>query len=415
MKDAYSFDTSKENMEYAYKHMWKAYERVFDRLNLKYKVVEGDSGTMGGNESHEFMAMSEVGESLVAYCDVCDYAATDEKVKVVYNQDIDEEEELEKEKVYTPNMKTIEDLANYMKVEEYKLAKAIVYKAKDEPIIALIPGDRELNETKLCNYLGIAEHELEIADDELIERITGAKAGFTGPINLKEKVRLLVDSRVTKMKNFVVGGNDTDYHIKNVNYSRDFKGEIVEDLLNVREGDLCPKCGKVLLLDRGIEVGNIFQLGKKYSESVEATYIDEDGKNKHFYMGSYGIGVSRTMSAIVEQNHDDYGIIWPLIVAPYHIVITIINVKNEDQKRLGEKIYRELQSLGIEVLLDDRNERAGVKFNDRDLIGIPIRVTVGKKAKENIVEYSLRKDGENIDIDAKEVKDRVLAELQKIR
>lgn len=415
MKDAYSFDTSKENMEYAYKHMWKAYERVFDRLNLKYKVVEGDSGTMGGNESHEFMAMSEVGESLVAYCDVCDYAATDEKVKVVYNQDIDEEEELEKEKVYTPNMKTIEDLANYMKVEEYKLAKAIVYKAKDEPIIALIPGDRELNETKLCNYLGIAEHELEIADDELIERITGAKAGFTGPINLKEKVRLLVDSRVTKMKNFVVGGNDTDYHIKNVNYSRDFKGEIVEDLLNVREGDLCPKCGKVLLLDRGIEVGNIFQLGKKYSESVGATYIDEDGKNKHFYMGSYGIGVSRTMSAIVEQNHDDYGIIWPLIVAPYHIVITIINVKNEDQKRLGEKIYRELQSLGIEVLLDDRNERAGVKFNDRDLIGIPIRVTVGKKAKENIVEYSLRKDGENIDIDAKEVKDRVLAELQKIR
>ncbi|HLR35167.1 MAG TPA: proline--tRNA ligase [Tissierellales bacterium] len=415
MKDAYSFDTDEENMKVSYENMWEAYEKVFDRLNLKYKVVEGDSGTMGGNESHEFMTMSEVGESLVAYCDSCDYAATDEKVKVVYRQKIDGEDELEKEKVHTPNIKTIEDLARFMDVEEYKLAKAVVYKVQDEPIIALIPGDRELNETKLCNHLGVAEHELVIADDETIERITRAKSGFTGPVDLKEDVKLLVDSRVTKMKNFVVGGNETDYHIKNVNYNRDFIGEVVEDLIDIQKGDLCPKCGEVLSLDRGIEVGNIFQLGKKYSEGIGATYLDENGKDKHFYMGSYGIGVSRAMSAIVEQNHDKYGIIWPLIVAPYHVIVTIINVKNEEQKKLGEEIYKELEDLGVEVLLDDRNERAGVKFNDRDLIGIPIRVTVGKKAKENVVEYSLRKEGENMDIEVKEIKDRVLKELKNIR
>ncbi|MCG4586456.1 His/Gly/Thr/Pro-type tRNA ligase C-terminal domain-containing protein, partial [Anaerosalibacter bizertensis] len=239
--------------------------------------------------------------------------------------------------------------------------------------------------------------ELEIADEETIREVTGAEPGFTGPINLKKEVKLLVDERITKMKNLIVGANETDHHIKNVNYGRDFTGEVIEDLLLVEAGDICPKCGKPLKMERGIEVGNIFQLGTKYSESLEATYLDEDGKEKYFVMGSYGIGVSRSMSAIVEQYHDDKGIVWPLVVAPYHAIITVINTKKEEQIELGEKLYNELKDMGIEVLLDDRKERAGVKFNDRDLIGIPIQITVGKKAGENIIEYSLRNNDEKIE------------------
>lgn len=413
MKDAYSFDKDLEGMERSYKEMWEAYEKIFTRLKLKYKVVQGDSGSMGGNNSHEFMAMSEVGESLVAYCDNCNYAATDEKAEVVYNVKESEGIEDKMEKVYTPDAKTIDDLVDLFKIEKSNFGKALVYNVSGEPVVVIVPGDRELNETKLCNYLGAPEHELEMADEETIIRITGANKGFTGPVGLIGDVKLLVDSRITKMKNLIVGGNETDYHLKNVNYGRDFTGEVVEDLLLVEEGDICPKCGKPLLMDRGIEVGNIFQLGTKYSSSLNANYLDEDGKEKPFVMGSYGVGVSRSMAAIVEQYHDEYGIIWPLVVAPYHIIITIINTKNEEQKQLGEKIYKELLDEGLEVLLDDRNERAGVKFNDRDLIGIPIRITVGKKASENIVEYSLRKDNKNIEISVDEIMDKIRGDFEK--
>lgn len=407
MKDAYSFDRDVKGMEKSYKDMWDAYEKIFTRLKIKYKVVEGDSGAMGGNQSHEFMAMSEVGESLVAYCDNCDYAATDEKAKVVYHVEKTDEEMKEIEKVYTPDVTTIDDLVEFFHIDDNKFGKALVYKVSGEPVIAIIPGNRELNETKLCNYLKVPEHELELADEETIKKITGADKGFTGPIGLKENVKILVDSRITQMKNIVVGGNETNYHLTNVNYGRDFTGEVVEDLLLIAEGDVCPKCGKSILLDRGIEVGNIFQLGTKYSESLKATYLDENGKEKPIVMGSYGVGVSRTMAAIVEQYHDENGIIWPLVVAPYHVIITIINVKNQEQRELGEKLYDELTKRGLEVLLDDRDERAGVKFNDRDLIGIPIRITVGKRANENIVEYSLRKDGKNENIPVEHVMDKI--------
>ena len=413
MKDAYSFDKDVEGMEKSYKEMWEAYEKIFTRLKLKYKVVEGDSGSMGGNNSHEFMAMSEVGEGLVAYCDHCHYAATDEKAEVVYNVKESDISEGKMEKEYTPDAKTIDDLVDLFKIEKSNFGKALVYSVSGEPVVVIVPGDRELNETKLCNYLGAPEHELEMADEEMIIRITGANKGFTGPVGLIGDVKLLVDSRITKMKNLIVGGNETDYHLKNVNYGRDFTGEVVEDLLLVKEGDICPKCGKPLLMDRGIEVGNIFQLGTKYSDSLNANYLDEDGKEKPFVMGSYGVGVSRSMAAIVEQYHDEYGIVWPLIVAPYHIIITIINIKNEEQKQLGEKIYKGLLDEGLEVLLDDRNERAGVKFNDRDLIGIPIRITVGKKASENIVEYSIRKDNEKIEISIDEIMVKVKEEFEK--
>lgn len=397
MKDAYTFDVDNENMKLAYENMWQAYEKVFDRLNLNYRIVEGDTGSMGGDVSHEYMAMSDVGESLVAYCEDCEYAATDEKAEVVYRVK-DDETELEMERVYTPNVTTIEALGDFFKIDLSNFGKALAYNVLGEPVIVILPGDRDLNETKLCNYLGIGSHDLEMADDEMILEITGANKGFTGPVNLKRDVKIIVDSRISKMKNLVVGGNETDYHIKNVNYGRDFQGDLVEDLLMVEEGDICPKCEGTMIMERGIEVGNIFQLGTKYSEDLNAKYLDENGKEKPLVMGSYGIGVTRSVSAVVEQHHDENGIIWPLIVAPYHVIITVINPKNEEQLTLGEKLYKDLQSLGLEVLLDDREERAGVKFNDRDLIGIPIRITVGRKAGESIVEYSLRKKGENEEV-----------------
>jgi len=412
MKDAYSFDKDEEGMRESYRKMWEAYDRVFTRLKLKFRVVEGDSGAMGGSSSHEFIAMAETGEGVIAYCEACDYAATNEKAKVVYNIESDEAER-ELERVHTPNVTTIDELQEFFNIEKNRFGKALVYIAKGDPVVVIIPGDRELNETKLINYLGIPEHELVMADENIIEEITNAKKGFTGPIGLKDGVRLIVDSRITRMKNIIVGGNETDYHIKNANYGRDFKGEIAEDLLLVEEGDICPKCGAPLKMDRGIEVGNIFQLGTKYSSSLNAKFLDEDGKEKPFIMGSYGIGVSRTVAAIVEQYHDENGIIWPLVVAPYHVIITVVNSNNEEQSQLGEKLYSELINEGIEVMLDDRNERAGVKFNDRDLIGIPIRITVGKKAGENIVEYSLRKDNEKIEISADKVLEKVKEEFKK--
>lgn len=413
MKDAYSFDVDEEGLKKAYQIMWDAYDKVFTRLKLNYKIVQGDTGAMGGKVSHEFMAMSDVGEGLVAYCKNCDYAATDEKAQVVYNVIEEKEELLSVERVYTPDVKTIEDLNKFLSLEKSKFGKALVYLAAGKPVVAIIPGDRELNEVKLANFLKVGGHELELADEDVIKRITGANKGFTGPVGLSKEARLLVDSRITKMKNIVVGGNETDYHLKNVNYGRDFNGEVVEDLLLVAEGDICPKCNEKLYMDRGIEVGNIFQLGTKYSDSIGAKFLDENGKEKSFVMGSYGIGVTRSVAAIVEQYHDDNGIVWPLVVAPYHIIITVVNTKNEEQSVLGEKLYNELKELGYEVVLDDRNERVGVKFKDRDLIGIPMRITVGKMAGENIVEYSLRTSEDKTEVNADSIKGLVHEEFVK--
>lgn len=412
MKDAYSFDVDKEAMVEAYDIMSKAYDTVFTRLNLKYKVVEGDTGAMGGSVSHEFMATSEAGEGFMAYCDNCDYAATDEKATVVYNVENGNDEEGELEKVLTENVTTIEGLEEFFHIDKSSFGKALVYSVRGKAVVVVIPGDRDLNETKLENYLGISSHDIEMADEEMILDITGANKGFTGPVGLKEGTRLLVDSRITTMKNLIVGGNETDIHLKNVNYGRDFKGEEVEDLLMVREGDVCPKCDNELKMARGIEVGNIFQLGTKYSEGLGAKYLDENGKEQYFHMGSYGIGVTRTVAAIIEQFHDEDGIVWPLNVAPYQAIITIINTKNEEQMELAEKLYNDLIDRGVEVLLDDRKERAGVKFNDRDLIGIPIRVVIGKGASEGVIEYSTRKVGEKEDVKVEELMEKIEKEFK---
>lgn len=412
MKDAYSFDKDEKGMEESYKIMWKAYEKAFDRMGLNYRVVEGDSGAMGGSDSHEFIALSEVGEGVIAYSDGSDYAATLEKAEVIL--DVDEsEEEKELEKVETKDMTTIEEVAEHLGVEKSKLGKIIIYETIDgEKILALIPGHRKLNETKLFNKAKVADFNINIASDETIEELTGGAPGFSGPIGLNGEYKLYVDERITRMKNIVVGANETDYHFINVNYGRDFEGIVVDDLLEAEEGDKDPKSedGK-LHLDRGIEVGNIFQLGTKYSKSLGFDYLDENGKAKPVFMGSYGIGITRSVSAIIEQNNDKDGIIWPLSVAPYHLIITLINKNNEDQAKLGEKLYKKYSDLGLEVLLDDRKERPGVKFKDRDLIGIPLRVTVGRGAADNIIEFSTRKEGENKEISIEEL-DEILTKMK---
>ncbi|UEB33992.1 proline--tRNA ligase [Finegoldia magna] len=405
MKDAYTFDVDEEAMAEAYMNMWRAYEVVFNRLGLEYKIVAGDSGAMGGNSSHEFIALSDVGEGVICYSDDSDFAATDEKAYVYYQVNDENVEKLPSEKVLTPNCKTIEEVSDFLNVDAAHCLKAVDLMVEGKSVIVFIPGDRELNMTKLIGYLKCPEHEIEMMEEKDILALNSSR-GFTGPIGLDS--RIIIDSRVTQMKNFVVGANEENYHIKNVNYGDDFEGEIVEDLLMVEEGDIDPETKSPLKFKRGIEVGNIFQLGQKYSKSMNATFLDENGKEQFFWMGSYGIGVTRSVSAIVEQNHDDKGMIWPLVVAPYHVIITVVNTKNEEQNTLAEKLYEKLILQGVEVLLDDRKERVGVKFNDRDLIGIPLRITVGKKATEDIVEFSERKTLENVEMSSTEAYEKVM-------
>ncbi len=404
-KESYSYDKDIDGMNNSYSHVRKAYESILERLKLKYRITEREEG-------HEFIALAEVGEDVFVYCNKCDYGANVHNAKVVYNMEEQEEAEMPMEKVHTPDVTTIEDLEAFFDMDKSNFGKSLIYVADGKPILVVVPGHRELNEVKLCNYLGISQEQLEMADETVVEDITGAVKGFAGPVGLKEGVRVIVDSRITKMKNLIVGGNETDYHIKNVNYGRDFEGEVVEDLLLVEDKDMCPKCGQLLNVDRGIEVGRMTQLGTKCSEAANATFLDEDGKEKPFAVGSYKLNASRLLAAAVEQNHDENGIVWPLALAPYQAIITVVKAKDEEQAKLGEDIYKKLKEEGIEVLLDDRNERPGVKFKDRDLIGIPIRITVGKRAAEKIVEYSLRREDEKSEIPADEILDRIKEEYE---
>lgn len=399
MKDAYTFDKDQKGLEESYQNMWNAYEYIFDKIGLDYRVVDGDSGIMGSGVSHEFVAMAETGEGVVVYSDESDYAATDEKAEVTLIIP-KKEEALEMEIIDTPNVKTIEELAQFTGEDKSKFAKVIAMKTKDEKFMILIPGQRELNMLKFLSHFKIAENEIEMMTDEDILEI-GSYPGFMSPIGLKD-IRVIVDKRITQMSNFYTGANQVDKHFKNVNYGRDFEGEVVDDLLMVEEGDKGPN-GEELKFARGIEVGNIFQLGTKYSETLNAKFLDENGKEQYFVMGSYGIGITRTVTAVIEQNYDEDGIIWPESIAPYKVIITIVKTGDEDQEKLANKIYDELMNSGVEVLLDNRKERPGVKFKDRDLIGIPHRITVGREAKDGIVEYSTRKDKENVRLNFEEI------------
>ncbi|MDZ5254920.1 proline--tRNA ligase [Clostridium sp. LIBA-8841] len=409
MKDGYSFDKDQEGLDLAYEKMRKAYVNIFNRCGLDAKAVAADSGAIGGSGSAEFMVKSEVGEDDVVFCTACDYAANIEKAPST-PEHAEKEELIEVEKVETPAVKSIEDLANFFECSPKKIAKTLIFQADDKVVAVVLRGDREANEVKIANAVGEVT-ELEMASEEAVKEATGAAVGFAGPIGIKVDM-LLVDQEVANMYNFIIGANETDMHLKNVNYGRDFEG-IVGDFRNVTVGEKCPECGKEITISRGTEVGHIFKLGTKYSESMGATFIDEDGKAKPFIMGCYGIGVTRTVASIIEQHNDENGIIWPLEVAPYHVSVIPANVKNEEQATKAEEIYNELRKMGVEALLDDRKERAGVKFKDSELIGIPMRITVGKMIGEGQVEFKLRNGGEVETLTIDEVYNRVREEFEK--
>ena len=399
MKDAYSFDTDEEGLDKSYQAMYKAYRRIFDRLGLDYTVVDADSGAMGGSGSQEFMVKSPIGEDAICYCDACGYAANEEKAACNVPAK-DESEALPIEKIHTPDVKTIEELMAFMNAEPSEFVKTILYNIDGKIVAVMVRGDREINETKLTNLYDATELTLAAFDD--VERVTGAKVGFAGPVGLKEKIEVVMDNEVSAMANFIVGACETDYHLKNVNIGRDFTPDKIADVRNAVEGDACPKCGQPLKMARGTEVGHIFKLGTKYSDALGCVYLDKDGRENTMIMGCYGIGVSRTLAAIIEQNHDDDGIKWPVVAAPYKVIVVPTKVNDEENMGLAEKIYEQLLDEGVEVLIDDRNERPGDKFKDADLIGIPLRITVGRRAGEGIVEIKYRATGEASEVSVEE-------------
>ncbi len=404
MKDAYSFDSSLEGLDKSFDKMHRAYCKIFERCNLDYAPVEADSGAMGGNGSIEFMVKSEVGEDEIVFCTKCSYGANIEKAETKPTGEIADVSVREVEKVYTPGIKTIEDLAKYIYKKPSEIAKTLLYKVDDKVVAIVIRGDRELNEVKLANHFKATE--VAMLDEAGVRLATGCEPGFAGPMGIKVD-ELLIDYEIADGEVFTIGANETDYHIMNTMYKRDFDG-IVGDFRNIAEGDACPCCGAPVTIKRGIEVGHIFKLGTKYSEALNANFINEEGKEEPIIMGCYGIGVNRTMAAIVEQHSDENGIIWPLEIAPFEAIVVPVVMKDETQVKVAEEIYEKLKALGIDALIDDRKERAGVKFNDADLIGIPFRITVGKKANEGIVEFKLREESEARDVKIEDIYTEVI-------
>lgn len=390
MKDAYSFDCDENGLDNSYNNMYKTYENIFNRLDLKYKVVLADTGAIGGNKSHQFMALSDIGESEIIYCDSCHYAADEEKA-VSKLENLSKEDLLPLEKVETINIKTCEDVANYLGVNLNKIAKTMIYYDTEhkEYSAFVVRGDNEINEIKVVNILNSSETFVRLATDEEIEKL-GLSVGFIGPKGLNIKV--FIDEELKHMQNMVIGANEKDYHLKNANIDRDFSG-VFCDLKKAKAGDLCPICGNRLKSERGIEVGQLFKLGTKYSAAMNCTFLNGEGKQIAMEMGCYGIGVTRTFAAIIEQHHDENGICFPIQVAPYHVVIIPISYKDEEQRNVAEHIYESLRKNKVEVVLDDRDLKPGFKFKDWDLIGIPYQIIIGKRATEHIVEFKERAKG----------------------
>jgi prolyl-tRNA synthetase len=414
MKDAYSFDADEAGAEKSYEKMFTAYNNIFRRCGLNFRPVEADSGSIGGSFSHEFMVMADSGEDAIVFCEKCNYAANLEKAEIAkpVTDDPQDKERLVMESVETPDVRTIEEVSTFLNVSPKQIVKTLIFNADGKPCAVLIRGDHEVNEIKVKNYLGAAE--LELADDEMIMKATGAPRGFAGAVGIK--TRVIADYSIMNLVNMVTGANKENYHLKNVNIGRDFQVESFADLRVSQPGDACPRCGGVIKFVRGIEVGHVFKLGTKYSKAMKAVYLDRDGKEKTMIMGCYGIGIGRTVAACIEQNFDSNGIIWPMPLAPFTVIVTPVNIKEPDVMKASEAIYSELLACGVESIIDDRDERAGVKFKDADLIGIPLRIVVGSKnLAQGRVELKIRRSGESrlyeIDKIVDEVRKIIAAEM----
>jgi len=392
MKDAYSFDQDEPGVEAAYKKMFDAYTRIFERCGLRFRAVEAQSGNIGGSFSHEFMVLADTGEDLIAVCDQCGYAANLEKAEVGAGAAVPSQEPLAPlTQVPTPGRKTVEEVCAFLQLPASKLVKTLIFETSKGPLAALVRGDRELNPFKLEAAAGVSGSVM--ASPETIAKVTGGPLGFSGPVGLK--IPLFTDREVAAMRNFVTGANALDLHDTGTNPGRDFDPGTVADLRQAAEGDPCPRCEGKLGLTRGIEVGHVFKLGTKYSEAMKATFLDAEGKERLLVMGCYGIGTGRTVAAAIEQNHDQNGIIWPVPLAPYHVYLLPINVNDEKVKAAADSLERDLLAAGLEVLYDDRAERPGVKFKDADLLGIPLRMVVGEKTlAKGSVEFKLRREQE---------------------
>lgn len=408
MKDAYSFDIDEAGLQESYMKMFQAYKNIMDRCNLNYKIVKADTGAMGGSLSEEFQAITEIGEDVVVTCEGCDFSSNLEITEVIDTGRPSDEEALDMEIVETPDAKTIEDVAAFFQKSVNDFVKTLIYSVDGKTMAFLLKGDRELNETKVLKLL--QANEMELASFDEVERVTHARVGFAGPVGLE--CPIIMDREVANMKNFIVGANKTDHHIKNVNL-KDFTVETVADIAQVHEGDICPKCGKPLKFCKGIEVGNTFKLGTKYAKALGLEYQDVNNKLHPVEMGCYGFGLERCMAAIVEQHNDASGIIWPTSVAPFEVAVVVVSSKDDEQMRIGNELYEALKKEGIDVLLDDRKERPGVKFKDMELIGIPYRITVGRGIKDGNVEFRARTADESSDVPLHEIVDMVKKELQK--
>ena len=395
MKDAYSFDVDEEGANLSYEAMHEAYTRIFKRCGLEFRAVEADTGTIGGSYSHEFMVLAETGEDQIINCTECDYAANLERAEIKPPRTSTEPEVKELNpiaEVDTPGVKTVEDVTAFLSILPSQLIKSLIFVVDGQETAVLVRGDHELNEAKLKGLLGA--ETVELAPERVVEEITGAPMGFAGPVGLN--IKIVADNALKGMRDFVAGGNRKDLHLRNVNMKRDFEVDLFGDLRVITPRDSCPRCGRKIEFGRGIEVGHIFKLGTKYSEALKAVFLNRQGKETPIIMGCYGIGVGRTLAAAIEQNHDKDGIIFPAPIAPYEVIILPLQMHNTEVVKTAEKIYTELSDIKVDTLLDDRDERAGVKFNDADLLGIPIRITVGVKGiKDGQVEIKLRSETES--------------------
>ncbi|MGP6150540.1 proline--tRNA ligase [Priestia flexa] len=410
MKDAYSFHASQESLDEVYDKMYEAYSRIFERCGLNFRAVIADSGAMGGKDTHEFMVLSEIGEDTIAYSDTSSYAANIEMAPVVTQYKKSNEAPVELEKVNTPDARTIEEVASFLNVEASSCIKSLLFKVDDRFVLVLARGDHEINDIKVKNYFEATV--VELATPEEAKEVMAAQIGSLGPIQVSEKIEVVADHAVKAVVNGVCGANEDGVHYQGVNPERDFTATY-EDFRFIQEGDASPDGQGIIKFAKGIEVGHVFKLGTRYSEAMGATYLDENGRSHPMIMGCYGIGVSRTLAAIAEQFNDEKGFVWPQAVAPYHVHVITVNVKNDEQRELGETLYNQLLDRRVEVLLDDRQERVGVKFADSDLIGIPVRVTVGKRASEGIVEVKMRQTGESFEVHVDEVESKIMEMLAK--